>query len=229
MKSIDYVLYSIDPVILSIVAGELSVLVVKRKAEPFKGQWGLPGGRVDQKACLDLDGALQKKLAEKTGIKNVFFEQVQTYGSSEMDPRGWSVTTSYLALLDSEDPALVVTKSDDKQKWVPVSTIGKSESLAFWHNQIVLDAVARLRSKSLYTDLPVNLMPEIFTYQMLRNAYEVVLGISLSRQAFTRRMEDAGIFEDTGDRERGSNRPAPLYRKKERGGAFVFPRQLKGE
>lgn len=222
---IDYVLFSVDPVILTIREGELSVLVVRRNSAPFKGAWGLPGGRVDKHECSDLDQALAQKLREKTGIENMFFEQVQTYGSIDMDPRGWSVTTSYLALADSDS---LEFEDNDRQKWLEVKSVGKECKLAFWHDQIVLDAVNRLKSKSLYTDLPVNLMPNKFTYQMLRSAFETVLGFKIARQGFTKRMDDAAIFSDTGERERGSNRPAPLFRKKRRGGAHVFPRQLKG-
>ena len=225
---IDYVLFSVDPVILSIVDDELSVLAITRDQEPYKGKWALPGGRVDKDACSLLAPAVALKLKEKTGIEDMFFEQVQTYGGAEMDPRGWSVTTSYLALTHESPVDLSGVPSGATMAWLPVSKIASDYDMAFWHAEIIHDAVERLRSKSYYSDLPVNLMPETFTFQQLRKAYELILGIRISRQSFQKRMDDAGIFEDTGERERGSNRPSPLYRKKTLGGSYFFPRMIKG-
>lgn len=225
---IDYVLFSMDPVIFSIKDETLHVLVVKRNHEPFSGKWSLPGGRADKDACSDLARAFALKLEEKTGIKDMFFEQIQTYGGSEMDPRGWSVTTSYLALTPIEAIDLNASPDGTEMKWVSLESIGKENDLAFWHNQIVKDAHLRLRSKSFYTDLPVNLMRKKFTYAQLRHAYEVILGVNITRQSFTRRMDDSGIFEQTGEKETGSNRPSPYYRKKNQGGFYSFPRMIKG-
>jgi hypothetical protein len=102
------------------------------------------------------------------------------------------------------------------------------DEMAFWHRRIIHDAFSRLRDKSLYTDLPVNFMPEKFTYPDLKSAYEKIIGVEISRQGFARRMDSANIFEDTGEREGGSNRPSPLYKKSRRGGAYVFPGLIKG-
>lgn len=226
IKNIDWVLFSVDPVILTFYNDELSVLLVKRAAEPFKGAWGLPGGRVDKTQCDDLNTALMAKLAAKTGLNKLFFEQLGTYGAAEMDPRGWSVTTAYLALVNEADVFIDSTHEDD-YCWAPVANIADL-ALAFWHERIVCDAVARLRDKSLYTDLPVNFMPELFTYPMLREVYEKILNIGISRQRFAKRMDAADIFEDSGERTVSRNRPSPLYRKKDRGGAYIFPGVIKG-
>jgi 8-oxo-dGTP diphosphatase len=226
MHSNDWVLFSVDPVIFTVKNGSLKILLSKRENEPFKGSWGLPGGRVDKEACIDLKAALHLKLKQKTGLDNMFFEQLGTYGNESMDPRGWSVTTAYLALVHHEDIHLN-NNAKELAQWHDVESIGKSVELGFWHEQIIKDAVQRLRDKSLYTDLPVNFMPVEFTYAMLREAYEAVLGFQVVRQAFTARMERSGIFEDTGKRLLGSNRPSPLYRKKNHSGAYIFAGQIK--
>jgi len=103
LNDVDWVLFSVDPVIFTFHKGELSVLLVRRYIDPFKGYWGLPGGRVDKKVCPNLDAALAAKLESKTGLKKIFFEQLGTYGAEEMDPRGWSVTTAYLALVNEKE------------------------------------------------------------------------------------------------------------------------------
>ncbi len=226
IKAVDWVLYSVDPVIFTFYQQTLSVLLVYRRHGPFKGYWGLPGGRVDKKHANDLDTALALKLKAKTGLEQLFFEQLATYGSADMDPRGWSVTTAYLALVHEGDVCVEGIEGVD-YCWVPIADIKKMK-LAFWHEKIIQDAFTRLRDKSLYTDLPVNFMPEQFTYPMLREAYEKILDMTLSRQSFAKRMDSANIFEDTGHKEIGRNRPSPLYRKKDRGGAYIFPGIIKG-
>lgn len=226
INDIDWVLFSVDPVIFTFRKGELSTLLVRRFIEPFKGCWGLPGGRVDKTVCADLDSALAAKLEAKTGLQKLFFEQLGTYGSEDMDPRGWSVTTAYLALVNEEDLSIEGVEGEDFV-WAPVLKLD-DYTLAFWHERIIGDAYTRLRDKSLYTDLPVNFMPELFTYPMLKEAYEKILDMEISRQRFAKRMDAAEIFEDSGLKEKGRNRPSPLYRKKDRGGAYIFPGIIKG-
>ncbi len=228
MSDYDWVLYSVDPVIFTLLERELHVLLVQRDYEPEKGLWALPGGRVDKPKCSNLDEALLATLKRKTNIENIFFEQLSTYGSDSMDERGWSATTAYLALVHHSEFNIATLESRETMQWVPLANIGRFHKMAFWHRRIIEDAFSRLRDKSLYTDLPVNFMPEKFTYPMLRAAYEKILGISIKRQGFARRMDAANIFEDTGEREEASNRPSPFYRKVNRGGAHIFPGIIKG-
>ena len=229
MTDVDWVLFSVDPVILTFHRGELSVLLVKREREPCKGLWGLPGGRVDKEQCTDLAEALRLKLKQKTGIDHLYFEQLGTYGAELMDPRGWSVTTAYLALTYEGDLKIESTENTETMTWMAIREVNALEDMAFWHKRIIQDACSRLRDKSLYTDLPVNFMPQTFTYPALKSAYEKIIGIEIKRQGFARRMDSSNIFEDTGEREEGSNRPSPLYRKTKRGGAHVFPGLIKGK
>jgi 8-oxo-dGTP diphosphatase len=228
VNQIDIVLFSVDPVIFTLINGRLHILAVKRTAEPFINQWGLPGGRVD-KSCKNIDEALALKLKEKTGLSNIYFEQMQTYGSIDMDPRGWSVTTAYIALVNAQDIDFSLKSSQPNPPvWLLLDdVINDHIKMAFWHRQIIFDAVQRLKNKSLYTDLPVNLMPKTFTYATLRAAYEEILGFPITRQSFAKRIEDANILVDTGKKERGSNRPSTLYRKKAQGGSHYFPRELR--
>lgn len=228
MKSVDWVLFSVDPVIFIFDNNELSVLLVQRSQEPFKDLWSLPGGRVDKENCINLTAALKEKLEYKTGIRKLFFEQLKTYGANDMDPRGWSVTTAYLALTHKDEISFTKNKYSKLMRWVPLTEIQHAPKMAFWHKRIILDAFTRLKDKSLYTDLPVNFMPRKFTYPELKNVYEKILGIRISRQAFARRMDSANIFEDTGERQEGRSRPSPLYKKNKRGGAHVFAGLLKG-
>lgn len=228
MNDVDWVFFSVDPVIFTFHKEELSVLLVKRQSDPCKGLWGLPGGRVDKKACADLAEALRLKLKQKTGINDLFFEQLGTYGSDSMDSRGWSVTTAYLALTHEDELNFDSSGNSEPMMWMSLDEVEDLPAMAFWHRKIIQDAFSRLRDKSLYTDLPVNFMPQKFTYPALKKAYEKIIGVDIARQGFARRMDSAKIFEDTGEREEGQNRPSPLYCKSRRGGAYIFPGLIKG-
>jgi 8-oxo-dGTP diphosphatase len=223
--NIDTVLFSVDPVIFSLVAGELCVLLVKRTEEPCANCWGIPGGRVDKKTCGNLlDGAVAK-LKEKTGLSQSYLEQVCTDGGPDMDPRGWSVATVYMALVRYEAVTLAQTASGEPARWVPVAE-ALERRLAFWHNRFIEAAYLRLRDKVLYTDLPIDLMPPSFTLAALRKAYEAIVKQPLQRQSFAKRMLDAGILIDTGEKEIASSRPAAKYRRANLAKPHIFPRAL---
>ena len=76
----------------------LSILLVRRNKEPFKGQWSLPGGYVlENEIALD---ASQRILTKETGLKDVYMQQVGIYDSIKRDPRGRTISSSYMALID---------------------------------------------------------------------------------------------------------------------------------
>ena len=124
---------------------QLQVLLIKRGLEPFKGKWALPGGFVQMAETLE--EAAQRELKEETGLKDIFIEQLFTFGSVDRDPRGRVVSVAYFALvnLDSHEP--VASTDADEAKWFSVNDI---PSLAFDHEEILLKAISRLRAKLKY-------------------------------------------------------------------------------
>ena len=226
LSEIDWVLFSVDPVIITIKDNSLQVLLVKRESEPFIGRWGLPGGRVDKFNCSNLIEAVHKKLLEKTGLHQMYFEQVFTDGGEDMDPRGWSLTTVYLSLVWFDSIQLGENKTGEQVCWHPIDKLDKLGKLAFWHRRIIESAVKRLRAKVAYTDLPLRFMPEKFTIRDLRNAYEIILDQKLPRPSFAKRIQAANILIDTGEKEASSHRPAPLYSYQPEKDAYIFPRAL---
>lgn len=225
----DKVLFSQDPVILTILNDKLCVLLVKREQEPCKGQWGLPGGRVDKERCSDLWTALAEKLKQKTGLENIYFEQVFTEGGADMDPRGWSVTTVYMALVRHEDVPWQPNEMGEALKWWPVDHVNDAAPLAFWHERLIERTITRLRNKVIYLDLPMYFMPEKFSIKALREAYEVILGRPLSRQAFDKRVRKANILVETGEETHGNYRPAELYRYIDRRRVHHYSGELKAK
>lgn len=207
-------LATVDVVVFSIVDARLNVLLVKRPdgpGEPFPGQWALPGGFVDPRLDADLEECARRKLQHKTGVDAPYLEQLGTWGSATRDPRGWSLTTVYYALLRPEVKPASADHPDTPQ-WHPVEPGLRPRPLAFDHDRLLDEALARLRRKVEYSVLPVYLMPDTFTLPQLQSCFETVLGRPLDKSAFRTRMRNAGVLEEVAMRSRETNRPAQLYR-----------------
>tara|TARA_R110002072_G_scaffold302794_1_gene488798 strand:- start:36364 stop:37128 length:765 start_codon:yes stop_codon:yes gene_type:complete len=211
----DQILFSIDPVIFTIKDKKLHVLMVQRSNFPFKDSWALPGGRIDKLKSENIEEAVRLKLLAKTGLDHAYFEQVLTDGGKTMDPRGWSLTTVYLALVRYEDVVLGDNETGETVAWQPIDKLEELPSIAFWHHKLIKASLSRLRDKITYTDLPANLMPEVFTIRQLRMAYEAILDIEITRQAFVKRANhliDKGLLIDTGEISDEVGRPAKLFK-----------------
>jgi 8-oxo-dGTP diphosphatase len=217
-------LTSVDVVIFSVRDGVLSVLLVQRPGgadEPFPKLWALPGGFVDidQDASL-LDCAL-RKLHEKTGVSSPYLEQLGSWGDAQRDPRGWSTTHVYFALIASGDQALQAGGNAADAQWVAADT---APTLAFDHSQILCRALERLRAKVEYTSLPAYLLPEPFTLPQLQAVYEAVLGRPLDKSGFRTRMLSAGFLREVGLMPDATRRPPMGYQLADRSAATFFTR-----
>jgi 8-oxo-dGTP diphosphatase len=220
-------LTTVDVVIFAMVDKALSVLLVRRGSEPvepFPGSWALPGGFVDIHRDPDLEACARRKLAEKTGLAGPYLEQVGSWGDAGRDPRGWSATHVYFALVFAPAVTLRAGANAIDVGWFPIVEAGVGKRLAFDHRRILEAAISRLRAKAEYTSLPVHLLGEEFTLTELQRAYETVLGRALEKSAFRTRLLAAGFIEPTGRMRGGSNRPARLYRLKRGSDVIYFPR-----
>jgi ADP-ribose pyrophosphatase YjhB (NUDIX family) len=218
---------TVDLVIFSVRDEGLTVLLVQRPfevGEPFPGKWALPGGFIDTVRDQDLEACARRKLMEKTGVEPPYLEQLGSFGNATRDPRGWSVTHVYFALMASDDITLRPGGNAPDSRWFTVRGEGVRESLAFDHAEILRAARARLRSKVEYTSLPVFLLPGEFTLTQLQRIYEVILGRALEKKAFRTRVLTAEILEASPRKLSGPNRPAQLYRLKRRRQAHFFSR-----
>lgn len=224
----DVPLATVDMSIFTIQDAELKVLLVKRAQFPAKGKWALPGGFINLTKDKSLDDTASRKLKEKTGVSTSHLEQVQTFGTAKRDPRGWSLTVAYFALISSEALELLADESSEEVKWVAVNDIHKTHKLAFDHSSVLETCCERLKSKVQYTSLPVNLLPESFTLTELQNTFEIILGSNIEKKSFRKRVLDADILKETGEMRTGSNRPAKLFTAKENGLDHIFPRNIEG-
>ena len=221
-------LVTVDVAIFSVVDGELQVLLARRPEggdEPFPGRWALPGGLVDVRRDATLQACALRKLKEKTGLASPYLEQLGSWGDARRDPRGWSTTHAYFALVPQPAPREVEPGSAPSE-WVQADEASRRR-LAFDHGEILAAALERLRGKVEYTSLPAFLLPEPFTLPELQHVYEVVLARPLDKSAFRKRMLDGGFLEEAGPVSGASGRSAMGYRVRERARPAVFPRTFR--
>jgi 8-oxo-dGTP diphosphatase len=201
------VLCTVDVVLLTLRDGALCVLLQRRAAEPFAGALALPGGYIHAQADHDAADAAARVLRDKAGVASPYLEQLATFSGPGRDPRGWSVSIAYFALV----PEAALQAPADGTAWKPVERL---PALPFDHRQIVEQAVARVRAKAQYSSLPVHLCGERFTLPQLQAAYEAVLGESVNKVSFRRKIDELGIVEpiEGAFTAGGAHRPAQLYR-----------------
>jgi len=214
---------AVDVVLLSLRDRELVVGLLERDEHPARGRWALPGGfvRMDE----SLDAAAARVLDSKAGLRRVFLEQLYTFGEPRRDPRTRVISVAYYALVDTarlsgiEAGALSIGRLRvpwQGEQGGPVTVLddtGEALPLAFDHADIVATAVKRIRGKLRYTAIGYQLLPETFTLRELQDVHETVLGTSLNKDSFRRRMLASGDIEATGERESAVvHRPAELYR-----------------
>jgi len=202
------IICTVDIVLLTLRSNKLHVALLKREQEPFAGMFALPGGYVHSEQDRDVQDAAARVLLEKTGFVSPYLEQLATFSGPARDPRGWSVSVVYYALVPEE-----IILNQTSIKLLPVEGL---KGLPFDHQHVVETAVARLRSKSTYSSLPVYLCEPLFTLPHLQEVYEAVLGEPINKVSFRRKMKVLAMVEAVdGVMEAGkANRPAKLYRLK---------------
>lgn len=207
---------TVDIVIFTIKDEELKVLLVKRDIEPFRNTWAIPGGFVRIRESLE--EAAKRELEEETGVKNVYLEQLYTFGAPDRDPRGRVITVSYLALVNSDNLKLKATTDVSDARWFSVS---KLPTLAFDHKRILDYALTRLKWKFEYTTVAFSLMPEKFTLSNLQNIYEIVFSRKFDKRNFRKKIISLNILKAEGTERKVSHRPPELYSLKKKIGEII--------
>jgi 8-oxo-dGTP diphosphatase len=207
---VDNVIFSVDT-----DQNRLLVLLVMRQDEPFLGQWCLPGTLVRQGESLE--DAAYRVLSEKIRVKNLYLEQLYTFGGPQRDPREVKdyygvryLSVSYFALVRFAEAELIADGVSGIA-WYPLKDVPQ---LAFDHNQILEYGDRRLRNKLEYSPVAFEVLPELFTLSDLYQLYTTVLGENFSDYSnFRSRLLKLGFLCDTGVKvSRGAGRPASLYR-----------------
>ena len=175
---------TVDVVILTMVAGHLHVLLVRRQADPYAGAWALPGGfkRPDE----TLDQAAARELREETGVvAPTHLAQFGAYGDPDRDPRTNVVTIAYLAVTPEVGEIMAGSDADEAQLW-PVAAAVQQLDLAFDHRRILADAIERAADKLEQTDLATAFVGPTFTLSELQNVYEELWDADIDPANFRR-------------------------------------------
>jgi len=206
-KKYKFAVIATDVVIFTVQENQLKILLIKMKKHPYTNYWAAPGGLV--KPAESVDRAAQRNLVEKTGVRNVYLEQLYTFGKAERDPFGRVVSVAYFALIPSDGVKLQTTAEYGDVTWFPV---GKLPKLAYDHEEIIKYALNRLKAKLEYSNIVYGLLPKEFSLSDLQNMYEIILGKKFDKRNFRKRILSLNLIQRLRKKRRGvANRPAELY------------------
>jgi 8-oxo-dGTP diphosphatase len=197
-----------DCVIFGFDGGELKLLLIERENEPYKNKWALPGGFVfideTTEACA------KRILLEKTGLKNVFIEQLYTFSEVSRDPRERIISVSYFALVNKQQYELIAGRDAVKAEWYALSQLPK---LAFDHGKIVETAIQRLKGKVAYQPIGFELLGEKFTLSQFQAVYESILETTIDKRNFRKKILGMGLLISLEEKEKNVARKAARFYK----------------
>lgn len=216
MADYEQSILTVDVVCFTLINWQLHVLLAQRTSDPFEGKLALPGGIVHSDpryppVDANTEVAARRVAREKLNLEVNYLEQLEVFSGPDRDPRGWSASIAYMAMLQSS-----LVNGGHHREFYPIShaKLHGLPELGFDHNEIISVALARLRSKTTYSSLPLFLMPATFSFGDLQEVYETILQMKLTRTNFRRRIIAQGIVEPTGRFEIGTeHRPGELYRR----------------
>lgn len=199
---------TVDVVVMALDQEDLKVMLIQRDIPPYEGRWALPGGFVRKEETLE--DAARRELREETGLKNIFLEQLYTFGEIDRDPRERVVTVAYYALVNLEGHDVHASSDARNAAWFSINDLPE---LAFDHPHILHTAHERLRGKVRYQPIGFELLPEKFTLRQLQHMYEVILDRELDKRNFRKKVLTMEIVKETKEFEKDvAHRAARLYR-----------------
>jgi 8-oxo-dGTP diphosphatase len=200
---------SVDAAVFGYAPEEgISILLIKRKYEPFQKTWALPGGLVHNGESLD--EAVKRELLEEAGIQVNYLEQLYTFGSPDRDPRNHAISVSYFGLVRPSDFEIIARTDAEEVAWFNVKKLPK---LAFDHKKIIDVALKRLRGKITYEPVGFELLDKEFPFSDLEKLYQTLLDQDIDRRNFKKKIMALGILEELDETvQRKSGRPARLFK-----------------
>lgn len=209
-----------DAVVFTLRANALSVLLIRRKSNPFKDHWALPGGFVNENESLV--AAAARELEEETGVTNARLEQLGAFGDPGRDPRGHTITVAWLTFFAAE-PRTSAGDDAAAAEWHPFRSLAlgprvakspKRIELAFDHARIIAHAYGRLchHLEHPIAERTFDFLPSRFTLAQMRHVYEAILGREIAPRAFKKQVVDGGLVVATTPRATTTKAAAPLYR-----------------
>ena len=198
---------SVDAVVFGYEAGTISVLLIKRKYEPFKDKWAIPGGFVENDESLET--AVERELLEETGIKINYLEQLYTFGKPNRDPRGRVVSIAYFGLVRPNAFNIFASTDAEQVQWFNINELPK---LSFDHKEILKTAIERLQAKITYEPIGFELLDKKFPFSDLEKLYTTLLGRDIDRRNFRKKIISLNVLDELEEKvSKGSGRPANLF------------------
>lgn len=198
--------------IFTIDKGELKVLLLRKKTEPYKGYWVLPGNYLRNDETLEDN--ITDAVLDKTGLLNVYLEQCYTFSILDRDPDARVIATSFIGLVDSKSVEIKrEERPEHETAWFSIDELPK---LGYDHENIISRNIDYLKKKIVNSNVLKSLFPSDFTLPELQRVYEQILGKELDRRNFRKKFIGLDLIEDTLEKNIGFNgRPAKLYRFKD--------------
>ncbi len=198
---------TVDCVVFGLDDEDLKVLLIQRDLEPYSGQWALPGGFVH--VGESPEESARRELMEETGVRNVFLEQLYTFGEANRDPREHIVTVAHYALVKLSSHKVQAATDARNAAWFAIDDM---PSLAFDHEKILKVALERLKNKVRYQPIGFELLPTKFTLRQLQHLYEKVLDRSIDKRNFRKKIMNMDILIELDEIETDvAHRAARLY------------------
>jgi 8-oxo-dGTP diphosphatase len=211
IPKIPHIAVAVDAIVFGYSKGEgVSVLLIQRKYPPFKNDWALPGGFVQEEESLET--AVRRELKEETGIEVNYLEQLYTFGEPGRDPRQRILSVAYFALVKSSLFQQLKASTDaENAQWFGIKSL---PSLAFDHQQILRIAIERIRTKIRYQPIGFELLDRKFPFADLENLYITLLDRDIDRRNFHRKMMALAILDETDEYapQEGKGRPSKLFK-----------------
>ena len=198
---------AIDCVVFGFKDGELKILIQQRNFEPFQGAWSLMGGFVREDE--DIDEAAKRVCKELTGLKDVYMRQVGTYGKVDRDPGARVVSIAYCVLIDIDRYNEQLNMMNSSY-WENINAL---PDMFFDHKDMIRDALKLLQRKVSREPVGFNLLPPLFTLTQLQTLHEAILGETMDKRNFRKRVGEMNFIEKTDQMDKTTSRKgACLYR-----------------
>lgn len=218
-------IFTADCVIFGFHEGELKVLLIERNEYPFKDWWALPGFFVEKDETID--EAVQRILFEHTGLKDIYMEQLYTFGDLKRHPQGRIITVAYYALLRLDDVKMNPSPRTTYVKQAVWHSLANLPKLAFDHQFILDKSISKIQRKISYSPIAFELLPEKFTLTQLQQIYEAIWGRKLDKRNFRKKMLNYDILKELPEFQKGvSYRAARLYRLDRRKYSRTFQNEM---
>ena len=192
--------------------GIVKVLLIKRKNEPFYGEWVLTGGALYNNESLE-DGAY-RELSEKTGIENIEIKQFRAFGKLNRSPVMRMVAIGFIGVIDSKRVSILKeSRNTSDADWVPIDKVPK---LGYDHNEILDYAIEELKKEIVKSNILKSLFPDGVTMPELQMTYEAILNKKFDRRNFRKKILSLDLLDETNEYKKfNGKKPAKLYKFKE--------------